>query len=137
MRGKKPDHEIVKQALAPMQKPDYIPTEIEHRLAEYSIEELHGLFLQGCNLTSLIMAQKGWILMEIKRRVGHGNFKDHLHKLKVSYQYGNRCMNVARAVSRHPDLAKITDTHLLRRVVYLPDGKQEEIAVKLKQQIEY
>lgn len=137
MRGKKPDHEVIKSVLRPMQVADYIPPEIEHKLNQYSVEELHQIFIQGCNLTSLIMAQKGWILMEIKKRVGHGNFRDHLRELKVSYEYGRRCMNVARAIGRHPDLAKIQDSNLLRRVVYLPDSKQEQIAVKLKQHIEY
>jgi hypothetical protein len=111
---------------------DYIPAEIEARLDGKSLDELHELLRRGMNIVSLLLAQKGWTLMMIKRVVGHGNFKAHLHSIGFNYVYAAQCMKVAQAIGKHPALAHINDTNLMRRVAYLPDHSQQDIEVKLK-----
>ncbi len=110
---------------------DFIPVEVEATLKDLGLDELHRLFRVGCSMACVLMAQKGWVLMMIKRKVGFGNFKDHLRAQRFDYTYATMCMNVARAIAKHPALANIGDVKVLRRIAYLPDQTQAEIEVEL------
>jgi hypothetical protein len=110
---------------------DLIPPDVEEALKDLGLDELHRLFRVGCNMACVLMAQKGWVLMMIKRKVGHGNFKAHLREQRFDYSYAIMCMNIARAIAKHPALAKIGNLKVLRRIAYLPEQTQAEIEIGL------
>jgi hypothetical protein len=136
MRGRKPDVQILDRAFKPIEQGlDYVPEDFAARVEPLSVDDIKKILLESCNIISMIMAQKGWLFTIVKKRLGHGAFKDWLKENRFNYTYVNRCMKVGRAVAKHPALATIGNTHVLRRVVYLPETKQAEIEVRLERKV--
>ena len=134
MPTKETENEILCRVFVPPDL-DYVPPDIEAMFERRSDAELeHGL-VRGENVKTVIAIQQGWALIILKKRHPHAEFQKRLEALRWPYEKANAYMNLARGCLRHPDLQKITSLDMLRRIFYLPEAKQADIEIKVKEEI--
>lgn len=109
---------------------DWLPPQVEARLAPLSIDELRARILAHGEIEAVLAADQGAMLIVIKKKVGHDNWKTWLETSEIDYEWANRRMRICRGLVRHPSLRHIRSIDILDRVLSLPYLKQEAIAVE-------
>lgn len=122
MRGKTTggkDIEALNVGFALAKGDDYVPPEVEKELEPKSAEDILSLTDLGDRLEDAVKVRNGWLYIMLRRKVGHGNFKNYLEAHHKPYKRAWDCMCYARAVQRFPGLAGLITGRAIRHVLAL------------------
>jgi len=133
MRGKPPkraDHEVIGEVLASYLDIETapLPKDVEEKFGDMSVEDLLHIDALGEVIDNAVRIQRGFVWILIKRKRGHGDFKNFVQSQGKKYMTVWNWMCRARAYQRCREVAKYISQSTVRHLLFLTDEKAYEIA---------